>query len=92
MVLLVKLVLSSDNAIVIGMATATFAPDLRNEAMVFGIAAAMIFRISLAALTHLPFGHYRSKADRWMYAFLRLLPVVDGFVRRRRPDSRTTSG
>ena len=37
MVLLVKLVLSSDNAIVIGMATATFAPDLRNEAMVFGM-------------------------------------------------------
>ena len=51
MVVLVDIVLSGDNAIVIGMAAATLSPKLRNKAIAFGIAAAILFRIPLAALT-----------------------------------------
>ena len=51
MIILVDIVLSGDNAIVIGMAAATLSPDLRNKAIAYGIAAAIIFRIPLAALT-----------------------------------------
>jgi YjbE family integral membrane protein len=51
MVILVDLVLSGDNAIVIGMAAATLTPKLRNKAIAYGIAAAILFRIPLAALT-----------------------------------------
>ncbi len=51
MIILVDIVLSGDNAIVIGMAAATLSPDLRNKAIAYGIAAAIIFRITLAALT-----------------------------------------
>jgi YjbE family integral membrane protein len=51
MVILVDIVLSGDNAIVIGMAASTLPPKLRNKAIAFGIAAAILFRIPLAALT-----------------------------------------
>ena len=51
MIILVDIVLSGDNAIVIGMAAATLSPELRNKAIAYGIAAAIIFRIPLAALT-----------------------------------------
>lgn len=51
MVILVDLVLSGDNAIVIGMAAATLPLKLRNKAIAYGIAAAILFRIPLAALT-----------------------------------------
>ena len=52
MVILVDIVLSGDNAIVIGMAAASLAPELRNKAIAYGIAAAILFRIPLAALTY----------------------------------------
>ncbi|NQU56518.1 MAG: YjbE family putative metal transport protein [Rhodospirillales bacterium] len=51
MIILVDIVLSGDNAIVIGMAAASLAPELRNKAIAYGIAAAILFRIPLAALT-----------------------------------------
>jgi len=51
MIILVDIVLSGDNAIVIGMAAATLPTQLRNKAIAYGIAAAIIFRIPLAALT-----------------------------------------
>lgn len=51
LIVLVDVVLSGDNAIVIGMAAATLSPELRNKAIAFGIAAAILFRIPLAALT-----------------------------------------
>ena len=51
MIILVDIVLSGDNAIVIGMAAATLPPKLRNKAIAYGIAAAIMFRIPLAALT-----------------------------------------
>ena len=51
MIILVDIVLSGDNAIVIGMAAASLPPELRNKAIAYGIAAAIMFRIPLAALT-----------------------------------------
>ncbi|MEE8352369.1 MAG: TerC family protein, partial [Rhodospirillales bacterium] len=52
MVILVDIVLSGDNAIVIGMAAASLPLELRNKAIAYGIAAAILFRIPLAALTY----------------------------------------
>ncbi len=50
-VVLLDLVLSGDNAIIIGMAAASLPPTLRQKAIVWGIAIAVILRIVLAALT-----------------------------------------
>jgi len=51
MIILIDLVLSGDNAIVIGMAAASLPPKLQNKAIALGIIAAILFRIPLAALT-----------------------------------------
>ncbi len=50
-VVFLDLVLSGDNAIIIGMAAAALPPALRQKAIVWGIALAVILRIVLAALT-----------------------------------------
>lgn len=50
-IVLIDLVLSGDNAIIIGMAAAALPPTLRRKAIVWGIALAVILRIVLAALT-----------------------------------------
>jgi YjbE family integral membrane protein len=50
-VIMIDLVLAGDNAIVIGMAAAGLAPDLRRRAILFGIGAATILRIIFALLT-----------------------------------------
>ncbi|NKB58750.1 MAG: YjbE family putative metal transport protein [Alphaproteobacteria bacterium] len=50
-VVFIDLVLSGDNAIIIGMAAAALPPALRQKAIVWGIALAVILRIVLAALT-----------------------------------------
>ncbi|MEK9753276.1 MAG: YjbE family putative metal transport protein [Rhodospirillaceae bacterium] len=51
MVIFVDIVLSGDNAIVIGMAAAALPDALRHKAIVWGIGAAVILRIVLAAMT-----------------------------------------
>jgi YjbE family integral membrane protein len=51
MVVFMDLVLSGDNAIIIGMAAAALPPELRQKAIVWGIALAVVLRIVLAALT-----------------------------------------
>jgi YjbE family integral membrane protein len=51
MVIFVDIVLSGDNAIVIGMAAAALPAALRQKAIVWGIGAAVFLRIVLAALT-----------------------------------------
>jgi len=51
MVIFVDLVLSGDNAIIIGMAAASLPTVLRQKAIVWGIGIAVILRIVLAALT-----------------------------------------
>lgn len=50
-VVFIDLVLSGDNAIIIGMAAAALPPALRKKAIVWGIALAVILRVVLAALT-----------------------------------------
>tara|TARA_B100001123_G_C14996093_1_gene901617 strand:+ start:120 stop:836 length:717 start_codon:yes stop_codon:yes gene_type:complete len=51
MVIFVDLVLSGDNAIVIGMAAASLPPTLRKKAIAWGIGIAVGLRIILASLT-----------------------------------------
>tara|TARA_A100001037_G_scaffold89515_1_gene81104 strand:+ start:1280 stop:1930 length:651 start_codon:yes stop_codon:yes gene_type:complete len=50
-VIFIDLVLSGDNAIIIGMAAASLPPALRRKAIVWGIALAVVLRVVLAALT-----------------------------------------
>jgi YjbE family integral membrane protein len=50
-VIMIDLVLAGDNAVVIGLAAAGLAPDLRRKAILIGIAAATILRIGFALIT-----------------------------------------
>lgn len=50
-VILIDLVLAGDNAVVIGMAAAGLPPEMRRRAILWGIFAATIMRISLAVVT-----------------------------------------
>ncbi len=50
-IIAIDLVMSSDNAIIIGMAAASLPPDLRRKAIVYGIMGAAFLRIIFAALT-----------------------------------------
>lgn len=50
-VIAINLVLSGDNAIVIGLAAAGLPADMRKKAILFGIAAATVLRLIFAAVT-----------------------------------------
>jgi YjbE family integral membrane protein len=50
-VILIDLVLAGDNAVVIGLAAAGLAPDLRRQAILIGIIAATVLRICFALIT-----------------------------------------
>jgi YjbE family integral membrane protein len=50
-IIAIDVVMSGDNAIIIGMAAAGLEPQLRRRAIVIGIMAATILRIAFAALT-----------------------------------------
>lgn len=50
-VILIDLVLAGDNAVVIGLAAAGLAPDLRRKAILIGILAATVLRICFALIT-----------------------------------------
>ena len=50
-VVLIDLVLAGDNAVVIGLAAAGLAPELRRKSIIFGILAATVLRIGLAVIT-----------------------------------------
>jgi YjbE family integral membrane protein len=50
-VIMIDLVLAGDNAVVIGLAAAGLAPDLRKRAILIGIIAATILRICFALVT-----------------------------------------
>jgi len=50
-VIMIDLVLAGDNAVVIGLAAAGLAPDLRRKAILIGIAAATVLRICFALIT-----------------------------------------
>jgi YjbE family integral membrane protein len=49
-VIMIDLVLAGDNAVVIGMAAAGLAPDLRRKAILIGIVAATLLRIAFALI------------------------------------------
>ncbi|MET3897910.1 YjbE family integral membrane protein [Devosia sp. UYZn731] len=49
-IITINIVLSGDNVVVIGMAAATLAPELRSKAILAGIAAATVIRIGFAVL------------------------------------------
>ena len=50
-VIFIDLVLAGDNAIVVGMAAATVAPEYRKKVIVLGVALAVVMRIAFAAVT-----------------------------------------
>ena len=50
-VIVIDIVMSGDNAIVIGMAAAGLPPQLRRRAILYGIMAATVLRIGFAAIT-----------------------------------------
>ncbi|MFT5511543.1 MAG: YjbE family integral membrane protein [Hyphomicrobiaceae bacterium] len=50
-VFLIDVTLAGDNAIVVGLAAAQVAPEIRNKVIFWGIAAAVILRIFFAAIT-----------------------------------------
>ena len=50
-VIIIDIVMSGDNAIIIGMAAAGLPPDLRRRAIVYGIMAATVLRIFFALIT-----------------------------------------
>ena len=50
-IIIIDIVLSGDNAIVIGMAVAGLPPELRKKAIFIGIAAATVLRIAFALVT-----------------------------------------
>ena len=50
-IIIIDIVLSGDNAIVIGMAVAGLPPRLRRKAIVIGIVMATVLRILFAAIT-----------------------------------------
>ena len=50
-IIAIDIVMSGDNAIIIGMAAAGLEPELRRRAIVYGIAGATVLRILFAAVT-----------------------------------------
>jgi len=50
-IIMIDLVLAGDNAIVVGMAAARVAPEIRAKVIFWGIAAAVVLRMAFAAIT-----------------------------------------
>ena len=49
-IILTDIVLSGDNALIIGMAAAGLSPELRKKALIFGLAIAALMRVVFAAV------------------------------------------
>ena len=60
-IVLIDIVMAADNAIIIGLIAASFAPANRKKIIAWGIAAAFIFRVifALAATTFLEFAIFK---------------------------------
>ena len=50
-IILIDLVLSADNAVIIGMAASQFDPAIRKKVLIIGTAFAVVFRITFSAMT-----------------------------------------
>ena len=66
-IVLIDIVMAADNAIIIGLIAANYAPDNRKKIIAWGVAAAFIFRIIFA------FG------ASWMFEFA-LLKILGGVL------------
>ena len=55
-IILIDIVMAADNAIIIGLIAANFAPDNRKKIIAWGVAAAFIFRIIFAFFADFMFG------------------------------------
>ena len=55
-IVFIDIVMAADNAIIIGMIAANFAPDNRKKIIAFGVAAAFIFRVVFALSATFLFG------------------------------------
>jgi len=51
-IVFIDLVMSGDNAVIIGMAAAGLPPELRRKAIMWGIIAATVLRIGFSAITY----------------------------------------
>jgi len=50
-IILIDLVLSADNAVIIGMAASQFDPDIRRKVLIIGTGLAVIFRVLFSTMT-----------------------------------------
>ncbi len=50
-IILIDLVLSADNAVIIGMAASQLKPDIRRKVLIIGTGLAIIFRIIFSVMT-----------------------------------------
>ena len=50
-IILIDLVLSADNAVIIGMAASQFDPAIRKKVLIIGTGFAVVFRILFSAMT-----------------------------------------
>ena len=50
-IILIDLVLSADNAVIIGMAASQFKPDIRRKVLIIGTGLAIIFRVIFSLMT-----------------------------------------
>lgn len=50
-VILIDLVMSADNGLIVGLAAAGLAPELRKKAIILGITLAVVFRVAFASVT-----------------------------------------
>jgi YjbE family integral membrane protein len=50
-IILIDLVLSADNAVIIGMAASQFKPDIRRKVLIIGTGLAIVFRIIFSLMT-----------------------------------------
>ena len=55
-IILIDIVMAADNAIIIGLIAANFAPDNRKKIIAWGVAAAFVFRIIFAFFADFMFG------------------------------------
>jgi predicted tellurium resistance membrane protein TerC len=50
-IILIDLVLSADNAVIIGLAASQFDPEIRKKVLIIGTLLAVVFRILFSAIT-----------------------------------------
>jgi hypothetical protein len=75
-IIIADLILSGDNALIIGMAAAGLSPKLRKRAILYGMVIAAVLRIVFACDCHNPSGYSRHFVCRLCPTFLGVLAPV----------------